>query len=153
MPYLVMIDRLRSFLRDSDGPVAMFLLGYSFSDQHLNEVLFDGLQANQNAACFAVQYGKIENYAHAIELARQIPNMIIIAENSGLIRGKSAPWMMRKPGDSSALSIAFVAEEEIDSKKEAVDSSEDVAIRFNCALGNFASFAKLLDEFTLIGDS
>ena len=32
MPYLVMIDRLRTFLRNDSQPVALFIVGHSFSD-------------------------------------------------------------------------------------------------------------------------
>lgn len=41
MPYLAMLDRLRAFLRQ---PSAAFILcGYSFRDDHINEVIIQGL--------------------------------------------------------------------------------------------------------------
>lgn len=59
MPYLAMIDRLRAFFRtDSNrhgfGPPVLVVCGYSFSDDHLNEVLLDGLRGNAGAQCFVM---------------------------------------------------------------------------------------------------
>ncbi len=45
MPYLAMIDRLRAFFSLSN-PV-LVVCGYSFADDHLNEVLLDGLRGNR----------------------------------------------------------------------------------------------------------
>jgi SIR2-like domain len=153
MPYLVMIDRLRSFLRDADGPVAIFLLGYSFSDQHLNEVLFDGLRANPNAACFAIQYGKIAQYSAATEAARLISNMVIIAEDAGIMRGQFGIWQARKSADVSAIRAAFTTGGAAAAPGEAPSQdNEDVLESYSCKLGDFATFARLLDEFTPAND-
>ena len=53
MPYFVMIDRLRTFLRHKERPVALIILGYSFSDQHLNEAIVESLKANASSACLS----------------------------------------------------------------------------------------------------
>lgn len=45
MPYLALIDRLRTFLRSKNG--ILVTCGYSFRDQHINEVLREGLEAQQ----------------------------------------------------------------------------------------------------------
>ncbi|MCY4028108.1 MAG: SIR2 family protein, partial [Acidobacteria bacterium] len=45
MPYLVMIDRLKAFLRNERRPVALFVVGHSFSDDHLNATLLEGLSS------------------------------------------------------------------------------------------------------------
>lgn len=53
MPYLAMLDRLRAFFQGKDAP-RLVVCGYSFLDDHLNEVLLDGLRGNRNAQCFAL---------------------------------------------------------------------------------------------------
>ena len=40
MPYLAMVDRLRAFLKQPTS--TLILCGYSFRDEHVNEVYRDG---------------------------------------------------------------------------------------------------------------
>ena len=75
MPYFVMIDRLRSFLRSNQRPVALFIIGYSFGDEHLNEAIIESLSANQSAACFALQYGDLAGYPNVKKLALDNANL------------------------------------------------------------------------------
>ena len=49
MPYLAMLDRLRDFLARGQG--VLVTCGYSFADQHLNEVILHGLRSNPTAIC------------------------------------------------------------------------------------------------------
>ena len=60
MPYLAMLDRLRAFFHGKDAP-RLVVCGYSFLDDHLNEVLLDGLRGNRNAQCFALMYSGLSN--------------------------------------------------------------------------------------------
>lgn len=55
LPFLTYQDRLRRFL--SAGEALLVVIGYSFSDQHLNEILFQGLRANGRLAITVLAYG------------------------------------------------------------------------------------------------
>lgn len=147
MPYLIMIDRMRTFLRDARGPVAIFVAGYSFGDEHLNEVILEGLQANPNAACYALQYGPLGNYSSAADIARTVLNLTIIAEDGAISRGRDCHWAVRKSDDRSTLGSSFTFDDAADE-----NSDEDAAITCKCKLGNFSSFAQLLDELTIASD-
>lgn len=140
MPYLIMIDRMRTFLRDTPGPVALFISGYSFGDDHLNEVIIEGLQANPNAACFALQFGEMANYPTAIEIAKSTLNLSIISDDGAFIRGRQGRWALRGSDDASTLGGSF---KQIG---KATDQDEDALRKFGCKLGDFAGFAALLDE-------
>jgi hypothetical protein len=48
LPFLSYQDRLRKFL--SAGEVLLVVVGYSFRDEHINEVLFQALRANTRLA-------------------------------------------------------------------------------------------------------
>ncbi|MBK6958008.1 MAG: SIR2 family protein [Nitrosomonas sp.] len=50
LPYLAMLDRLKNFL--ARGQAVLVTCGYSFADEHLNEVIFQGLRSNPTAICF-----------------------------------------------------------------------------------------------------
>ena len=47
MPYLALIDRLNSFLRQNSA--VLIMSGYSFSDEHLNDTIINALKANPTA--------------------------------------------------------------------------------------------------------
>ena len=53
MPYLVMQDRLRQFLKEPSATLST--IGYSFEDEHINELIVQGIQGNPGAMVFALQ--------------------------------------------------------------------------------------------------
>ena len=90
MPYLAMIDRLRAFFK---LPSSVFVLcGYSFRDQHINEVIVQGLRNNPAAICFALQFNKLADYPEALRLAKERTNLSLVANDGGVISGQELPW-------------------------------------------------------------
>jgi hypothetical protein len=55
LPFLAFHDRFRRFL--SSGECLLVINGYSFSDQHINEIVFQGLRSNPRASAMALVYG------------------------------------------------------------------------------------------------
>ncbi len=138
MPYLAMIDRLRSFLKK---PYAVLVIsGYSFGDAHLNEILSDGLQGNSTAIIFALVYGKIGNYDKAIKIASTTHNFNLLAEDEAVIGTRRAPWIEKESEDTilEYPEIEWVPKNDKDSIKAA-----------HLKLGDFHFFGNLLED--LIG--
>ena len=98
MPYFVMIDRLRRFLTRSASLLA--ICGYSFRDEHLNAAIADGLQSNPNAVAFGLLHGKMESRASAVALASAVPNLVLLAQDQGIIRTTPGAWLESRPDDS-----------------------------------------------------
>jgi hypothetical protein len=115
MPYLAMLDRLRNFLKQ---PSAFFVtIGYSFADEHLNELIIQGLRGNPTAACFGLLFGALDNELAAKKVSARLPtNISLVARDSAVIRGTHANWA---PNPDAAPGAAAVVSE----------------------LGNFATFA------------
>jgi len=90
MPYLAMMDRLRAFLRKS--PAVLICCGYSFSDQHINELLVQGLQGNSSAVCFALMYSDMSVYPNAISCAERRPNLCLLASDEAIVGCQKAKW-------------------------------------------------------------
>lgn len=97
MPYLAMLDRLRVFFRgevvrkrgdaanrDDDAP-RLIVCGYSFLDEHLNEVLLDGLRGNRNAQCFALMYSNLSDHPRVVEYAEKQGNLTVLAKDGAVI--------------------------------------------------------------------
>ena len=133
MPYLAMMDRLRRFLRNSSA--VLILCGYSFRDEHINEVIVQGLQSKETTAAFALLYGERDNYKEAIGLATSQPNLTVLARNGGVIGSQKLAWSMREgpPNDDRWI-------------KRLLDHSDinENTFRAELRLGNFEVFGKFL---------
>jgi hypothetical protein len=90
LPYLAMLDRLRDFL--SRGQAVVVTCGYSFADQHLNEVVLNGLRSNATAMCFALLHGGRKNFAEAMAQALKQPNLSVLAADGAVLGTVERDW-------------------------------------------------------------
>jgi SIR2-like domain len=90
LPYLAMLDRLRDFL--GRGQAVVVTCGYSFADQHLNEVVLNGLRSNATAMCFALMHGPRANYQAALVQARKHPNLSLLALDGAVLGTSERDW-------------------------------------------------------------
>ncbi|MCX6843489.1 MAG: SIR2 family protein [candidate division WOR-3 bacterium] len=138
MPYLAMIDRLRAFLK---LPTAtLFLCGYSFRDQHINEVIVQGLECTQTAVAFALLFDVIAEYSQAVSLASKRSNLIILARDGAVIGGQESRWPERDAETVSADNDEWVKWMPID------PANENGKRTANFTLGDFAVFGEFLKE-------
>lgn len=96
MPYLAMLDRVRAFFhggtvkkssadkKEEDAP-RLVVCGYSFLDDHLNEVLLDGLRGNRNAHCFALMYSNLSDHPQVVEYAAKQANLTVLARDGAVV--------------------------------------------------------------------
>lgn len=84
MPYLAMLDRLRAFFQGKDAP-RLVVCGYSFLDDHLNEVLLDGLRGNRSAQCFALMYAGLDAHPRAVDYAEKQSNLTVLAFDGAVV--------------------------------------------------------------------
>lgn len=145
MPYLIMIDRLRSFLRQG-RPAALIVCGYSFGDEHINAAIVEGLQNNPSAVCFALQYGKLKQYDAATVLARKIPNLAVFAKDGAVFRGQSGPWAAHPSVEQGMLAGLFEPFDPDEPKP-----SEGEKGTTSLVLGNFARLGDFLQHFVSLG--
>jgi len=109
MPYLAMLDRLRGFFRggslkkradadkrEDDAP-RLIVCGYSFLDEHLNEILLDGLRGNRNAHCFALMYSNLADHPKAVEHAVKQGNLTVLAKDGAVIGTREGRY---RPGSA-----------------------------------------------------
>jgi SIR2-like domain len=150
MPYFVMIDRLRSFLRTNQKPVALFIIGYSFGDEHLNEAIVESLIANPSAACFALQYGDLADYPNARKLARENANLSVLARDAAVIRRQEAKWIAHPATDMAAIKCAFQPIDAAGADKKEVEESEQPH-PCRLTIGDFKLLGDFLDEFSAHG--
>jgi hypothetical protein len=138
MPYLAMIDRFRTFLKQPSS--ALVVCGYSFRDDHINEVIVQGLQATQTAIAFALLHGEIDTYTKAIRLASERSNLTLLARDGGIVSGRQTKWNDKDPDSEASNDREWLTWVPVDPNNE---KSRHCA-RFH--LGDFSNFGKFLHE-------
>ena len=151
MPYLAMLDRLRAFFhgetlrkrgdvanRDEDAP-RMIVCGYSFLDDHLNEVLLDGLRGNRNAQCFALMYSNLSDHPRAVEYAVKQGNLTVLAKDGAVVGTRVGLY---RPGTAGGDEHNPWLYEEVVST--AGSTKSDKLPR--CRLGDFHYFGLFLEQ-------
>lgn len=136
MPYLAMIDRLRAFFRDNN-PV-LVLCGYSFADDHLNEVLLDGLRGNRSAHCFALMYPALKDCETAVAHATKHANLSVLAWDGAVIGTRSSSYKAVEP-PSVARGSGY------DAAKVNGTAGERRLGAGQCRLGDFHHFTLFLE--------
>lgn len=138
LPFLAYQDRLRRFL--SSGEAVLFVIGYSFSDEHLNEILFQGLRGNGRLAVNVLMYGIEKDREGAktlvlpedvVEYATTYRNMSVYGPDKAVVGGIVGEWA--PPSTKNADNVYWSDDEN----------------RFT--LGDFSAFASYLERFIGIG--
>lgn len=133
MPYLAMLDRLKAYLLQPNA--ILFMSGYSFSDEHINDMICRSLEANPTAQVFALIFGDIadDRYKKARECACQMPNLSLMGDLSAIIGRIEGPW---KALDDLPASVPPGA---------IYKAADDQTV---VGLGNFATFGNLIRYLT-----
>lgn len=76
-PFISYLDRLRKFLIDKEKII--FVLGYSFGDAHINEVIVNGLNNNHRLSVIVLAFDE-STFKKGIELLGNYPNFSIYTE-------------------------------------------------------------------------
>ena len=142
LPFLTYQDKLRKFC--SQGEAVLFILGYSFSDEHINEIVFQGMRSNSRLAVAALIYGD--------KLKADGSDKLVLPDK--LVEFGKINRNMSIYGPDKAVIGGIVGEWEVTGKKSEGDLSafwDDAESRFT--LGDFKSFASYLDRFILFQSS
>lgn len=95
LPFITFQDRLRKFL--SSGEVVLFISGYSFLDEHLNEIIFQALRSNSRLAVNALVFGEKDDDSFKLpdnlaRLGMEYRNLSIYGPDKAVIGGIIGEW-------------------------------------------------------------
>lgn len=136
MPYLAMLDRLRAFFHGTDAP-RLVVCGYSFLDDHLNEVLLDGLRGNRNAQCFALMYSGLDKHPRVVEYAEKQSNLTVLAWDGAVVGTRVGRYRAGTTGGDEH--VPWLLEEAL--------AGEDPKILYpRSRLGDFHYFGLFLEQ-------
>lgn len=116
VPFVVMMDRFRRAL--SEPETLLIVSGYSFSDEHINEIIFEAARRRPRSQYVVMCYDSIPPALH--KSALEIRNIVAIGAIEAIIGGRLGSWTIEQniPG---------------------------LATNNRCCLGDFSYLAAFLD--------
>jgi len=87
-PYTCLLDRLSYFIKSDD--CVLITSGYSFQDQHINEIILDALKTNTNSLVVGLLYDKLPSGESLLENSNSLKKMCIENNRFWLLGNKSA---------------------------------------------------------------
>jgi hypothetical protein len=151
MPYLAMLDRVRAFFhgdkvkylladkKEEEAP-RLVVCGYSFLDDHLNEVLLDGLRGNRNAHCFALMYSNLSDHPQIVEYASKQANLTVLARDGAVVGTRAGLY---RPGSKGGDEHdPWLHEEKVEVVADPSKFEQQVLLR----LGDFHYFGLFIEQ-------
>jgi hypothetical protein len=137
-PYLAILDHLQRVLTAREDTV-LFTLGYSFSDQHINEIIFDALDAQHRMHVVALQFEDLPDDHDLVKRAKQRSNLVVYGPTRAIVGGTLGSWRLNEEVDSV---LATMLDLPFDSDAEPDPDAAALTGRFR--LGDFAVFGRFL---------
>lgn len=147
MPFLAMMDRFKDFILQQSS--ILFMSGYSFGDEHINNLLLEALRSNPTAMVYGLLHGNMMDntgkpdvkYQKARELALKTPNLALFSSDFGII-GRSEKRWIAYDEDQGSLPVGMVIKSEV----EPTEFHE-------CKIGDFLLFTDMLKNISGPRDS
>jgi len=103
-PYTSFFDRLGNFIKQDDS--ILFICGYSFGDDHINDIIINSLEKNPSSHVVTFIYDEYNEDDHLfyslfenhnlINLAKNNPNLSIFGMIGAIIGGNIGLWKLKE---------------------------------------------------------
>jgi len=136
-PYVSFMDRLAQFIKEDDG--VLFVCGYSFGDQHINDVLLTALEKTRTSHVVALYFDDFNKDSHVAQLGRRQSRLSIYGKNNVVIGGRFGSWKLKtEPGKDDSIVVSLYFDE------DAVEPDKEWTGKGEFKLYDFANFIKFL---------
>ena len=142
-PYVALLDRLARFLDQEDA--LLVTAGYSFRDQHVNEVLFDALDGQGRTHVFALMYQEPGSDSDLLERALRRSRLVVVGPETGVIGTERGTWRLVEPVQDSIADLVDLA---FDSDAVEPDDENTVPLTGRIRLGNFIYLSRFLESLS-----
>lgn len=120
-PYTALMDRLTNFLKQPDS--VLFVCGYSFSDEHINDRIISALQTDTTAHVYVLLYDKVwQEGKKSYLLSPNSPTTVFAQRNGKLsilgcryavIGCQYGEWMLkREPSKQETIDVNYFFDED-----------------------------------------
>jgi hypothetical protein len=136
-PYASFIDRLTRFLEQDDA--LLLVAGFSFGDEHINNLIFGALENRPRTHVYALQFDELAEDSVLIKRAYQRSNLIVVGPKTGVIGGRHARWA---PSETPAFMDGVFELQETAAAGGAPETSRTGLMK----IGDFARFCQFLES-------
>lgn len=107
-PYTALMDRLTNYLKQSD--TILFVLGYSFGDDHINERILTALKTNPSTHVYVLYYDTIwsedgkktyelSNDSKLAKIAEENSKISVFGGRNAVIGSQFGKWKLKRESD------------------------------------------------------
>jgi hypothetical protein len=93
-PYAAFMDRLARFLDQDDA--LLVTCGFSFGDEHINNVIFSAIENRPRTHIYSLQFGEVPDGHDLLGRGQRQRNLIVICPKVGVIGGRRAEWRLEQ---------------------------------------------------------
>lgn len=104
-PYRSLMDRLTTVLGHQDS--LLVACGYSFSDQHINSIIFDALEQHPRTHLVALMFGSIDENLPLAKRAANMSNILVAGRNAAVISRRFGSWSVNGKPDAQTTEATF----------------------------------------------
>ena len=121
-PYAAFMDRLNCFLKQNDA--VLFVCGYSFNDEHINERIMSALQTDTTAHVYVLNYDKLvdekdnctssfSEETYLAQLAKSCRKLSVLSTRKAIFGSQIGTWKLkREPDVSDTLNVNWYYDED-----------------------------------------
>lgn len=120
-PYIALMDRLTNYLKQPDS--VLFVCGYSFGDEHINERIMTALKTNTTAHVFVLFYDiiweenkkkyELTENSFLAKLAKENSKLSILGCRNAVFGCKFGAWKLkREPDKTDTISVNLYFDED-----------------------------------------
>ena len=118
----------------------MIVAGFSFGDEHINNLIFGALENRPRTHVYALQFEELAEDSVLIKRAYQRSNLIVVGPKTGVIGGRRAKWA---PSETPAfMDGVFELKTEVVSGEAAASNDPSGLMK----IGDFACFCRFLES-------
>lgn len=160
MPYIALMDRLSNYLKQPDS--VLFVCGYSFNDEHINERILTGLRGESTSHIYVLYYdiyweNSCKKYSFTrdsklAQMALSNSRISVLACKNAVIGGQYGEWKLkREPDIEDTLNVNLYFDEdapqnEDDELNKEQKGNEEWSGKGEFILPDFAKFVTFLQS-------
>lgn len=142
-PYASFTDRLSRFLETDNA--LLVICGFSFGDQHINNLIFAALENRPRTHVYALQYKDPDQETDLAKRAHKLDNLIVVGPNSGIIGGRQDSW-----GTTEGQANVYRMHEALPGTQETeISDPAELMNAVRMKVCDFAQFCHFLDLLTM----
>lgn len=110
-PYVSFMDRLSKFVKQDDS--ILFISGYSFSDQHINDVIVNALKSTSTSHVIGFYFDELLEDSDVVTLAKRQSKLSIYSKEYAVIGGRYGQWRLKNvPNNDDSIMIGLYFDED-----------------------------------------